>query len=207
MTKSQLIRDIAEDNISLDSALLRLKVITYSLNNFHLQKWIEKELKGYELDDEIPQYRKEISYFIRYSGINGSFNISSAPLSESFFTDEAKKILRERQINNGIGTIERNLSVEMIYDLIEFAPMVSSVSKSSIQCYRLEQVVNKASLENILNNVKIMLIDILLDLESKFGELDQLDIDVKRISSEELQTVNETLLDKIYYDGKRENYE
>ncbi|WP_438827837.1 AbiTii domain-containing protein [Streptococcus parasanguinis] len=65
MTKSQLIRDIAEDNISLESALLRLKVITYSLNNFHLQKWIEKELKGYELDDEIPQYRKEISYIIR----------------------------------------------------------------------------------------------------------------------------------------------
>ena len=41
MTKSQLIRDIAEDNISLESALLRLKVITYSLNNFHLKKWIE----------------------------------------------------------------------------------------------------------------------------------------------------------------------
>ena len=95
-----------------------------------------------------------------------------------FFTDEAKKILRERQINDGIGTIERNLSVEMIYDLIEFAPMVSSVSKSSIQCYRLEQVVNKASLENILNNVKIMLLDLLLELESKFGNLDQLDIDV-----------------------------
>ena len=55
--------------------------------------------------------------------------------------------------------------------------------------------------------MKIKLIDILLDLESKFGELDQLDIDVKCISSEELQTVNETLLDKIYYDGKRENYE
>lgn len=95
----------------------------------------------------------------------------------------------------------------MSYDLIEFAPMVYSSSKGGIQCYTLEQVVNKASLENILSNVKIKLIDILLDLESTFGELDQLDIDVKCISSEELQTVNETLLDKIYYDGKRENNE
>ena len=170
-----------------------------------MQKWIEKELKGYELDDEIPQYRKEISYIIRYSGINGSFNISSAPLSESFFTDEAKNILRDRQINDGIGTIERNLSVEMIYDLIEFAPMVSSVSKSSIQCYRLEQVVNKASLENILNHVKIMLLDLLLELESKFGNLDQLDIDVDHISMMELKEVNKTILDKIDYDGKKQN--
>jgi len=124
-----------------------------------------------------------------------------------FSEDEIKKILRERKITNGIGTIERNLSIKMSYDLIEFAPMVYTASKGGIQCYTLEQVVNKASLENILSNVKIKLIDILLDLESTFGELDQLDIDVKCISSEELQTVNETLLDKIYYDGKRENNE
>ena len=207
MTKSQLIRDIAENNISIENALLRLKIITYSLNNSSLQKWIENELKGYKIDDAIPQYRKDISYVIRYSGINRNFTVKSAPLSESYFTEEVKKILRERKITNGIGTIERNLSIEMSYDLIELASMVYSASKNSIQCYALEQVVNKASLENILNNVKIMLIDILLDLESKFGELDQLDIDVKCISSEELQTVNETLLDKIYYDGKRENYE
>ena len=205
MTKSKLIRDIAEECISLESALLSLRVFTFSLKNSELQKWIENELRGYKIDDEIPQYRKDISYSIRYSGINRNFTVKSAPLSESFFTDEIKNFLRARQITNG--TIERNLSIEMSYDLIEFAPMVYSASKCGIQCYTLEQVVNKASLENILNNVKIMLIDILLDLESKFGELDQLDIDVKHISSEELQTVNETLLDKIYYDGKRENYE
>ena len=172
-----------------------------------MQKWIENELKGYKIDDTIPQYRKDISYVIRYSGINRNFTVKSAPLSESYFTEEVKKFLRERKITNGIGTIERNLSIEMSYDLIELASMVYSASKNSIQCYALEQVVNKASLENILNNVKIMLIDILLDLVSKFGELDQLDIDVKCISSEELQTVTETLLDKIYYDGKRENNE
>ena len=194
MTKSQLIRDIAGNNISLENALLRLKIITYSLNNLSLQKWIENELRGYKIDDEIPQYRKGIAYNIRYSGINGNFTVKSVPLSESFFTDEIKKILRERKITNGIGTIEHNLSNKMSYDLIEFAPMVYSASKGGIQCYTLEQVVNKASLENILSNVKIKLIDILLDLETTFGELDQLDIDVKCISSEELQTVNKTFI-------------
>ncbi len=91
MTKSQLIRDIAGNNISLENALLRLKIITYSLNNLSLQKWIENELKGYKKDDEIPQYRKDISYVIRYSGINRNSTVKSAPLSESFFTDKTKK--------------------------------------------------------------------------------------------------------------------
>ena len=91
MTKSKLIRDIAEESISLESALLRLRVITYSLKNSELQKWIENELRGYKIDDEIPQYRKGIAYNIRYSGINGNFTVKSVPLSESFFTDEIKK--------------------------------------------------------------------------------------------------------------------
>lgn len=91
MTKSQLIRDIAENNISIENALLRLKIITYSLNNSSLQKWIENELKGYKIDDAIPQYRKDISYVIRYSGINRNFTVKSAPLSESYFTEEVKK--------------------------------------------------------------------------------------------------------------------
>jgi len=56
-----------------------------------LQKWIENELRGYKIDDEIPQYRKGIAYNIRYSGINGNFTVKSVPLSESFFTDEIKK--------------------------------------------------------------------------------------------------------------------
>ena len=125
MTKSKLIRDIAEESISLESALIRLRVITYSLKNSELQKWIENELRGYKIDDEIPQYRKGIAYYIRYSGINRNFTVRSAPLSESYFTDEIKKFLRERQITNGIGTIERNLSIEMRYDLIELIVQVN----------------------------------------------------------------------------------
>ena len=124
MPRSQSIKDIVENNISLENALLRLKVITFSLNNLQLQNWIDNEIRGYTQDDIIPEYRKNISYTIRYSGLNGNFQISSAPLSETFFTEEVKSILRRRYITDGIGTIEGNMSMESVYDLIEFAPMV-----------------------------------------------------------------------------------
>ena len=79
---------IEQTKISLD---LRLRVITCSLKNSELQKWIENELRGYKIDDEIPQYRKGIAYNIRYLGINRNFTVKLAPLSELYFTDEIKK--------------------------------------------------------------------------------------------------------------------
>ena len=202
MPRSQLIKDIVENNISLENALLRLKVITFSLNNLQLQNWIDNEIRGYTQDDIIPEYRKNISYTIRYSGLNGNFQISSAPLSETFFTEEVKSILRRRYITDGIGTIEGNMSMESVYDLIEFAPMVLTASNSRIQCVQLEQVINKSTLEHVVSNLKLNLINLLLDLEKNFGNLDKLDIDVNDITSEELESVNNNIVQKIYYDGK-----
>lgn len=197
-----MIKDVAENNISIENALLRLKVITFLLNNLPLQNGIENEIRGYAKDDIIPEYRKNISYTIKYSGLNGNFKINSATLSETVFTDEVKNIIRTRYIIEGIGAIERNMSTESIYDLIEFAPMVLAASNSRIKCVQLEQVINKSTLEHVVSSLKLNLINLLLDLEQNFGNLDKLDIDVNHITSEELQLVNENIVNKIYYERK-----
>ena len=93
-----MIKDVAENNISIENALLRLKVITFLFNNLPLQNGIENEIRGYAKDDIIPEYRKNISYTIKYSGLNGNFKINSATLSETVFTDEVKNIIRTRYI-------------------------------------------------------------------------------------------------------------
>lgn len=197
-----MIKDVAENNISLENALLRLKVITFSLNNLQLQNWIENEIRGYAQDDIIPEYRKNIFYAIKHSGLSGKFKISSATLSETIFTDEEKNNIRTRYITEGIGTIEKNKSMDCVYDLIEFAPMVLDASNSRIQCVQLEQFINQSTLEYVVSNLKLKLINLLLDLEQNFGNLDKLDIDVNHITSEELQLVNENIVNKIYYDRK-----
>ena len=40
MVKSQIIKDLAQDRITIESALRRLLVISYELDNSELQKWI-----------------------------------------------------------------------------------------------------------------------------------------------------------------------
>ncbi|RSJ37499.1 AbiTii domain-containing protein [Streptococcus sanguinis] len=203
MVKSKIIKDIVQDEISLDGALNRLMVITNSLENEELNDWIEGELNGYSNSDDIPDYRKNIRYIIRYSGINGSFQVNNNVLPESLFTKEIKEALRSRVITSGIKTIEKAVSGEfnVSFDLIELAPIVYKKSDYMITCMKLEQVIDKTSFLEILSNVKTKLISILLRLEKEFGNLDNLDIDVGLKNDIELENLNDSISKTLYHDG------
>ncbi|MGC2980903.1 hypothetical protein ACPTIB_14735, partial [Enterococcus faecalis] len=58
--KSQLIKDIATNNIRLEEALQRLLLITSELDDLDISNWILTELNGYNSEDFIPEYRKNI---------------------------------------------------------------------------------------------------------------------------------------------------
>ncbi|WP_427150798.1 hypothetical protein J1C86_09235 [Streptococcus sanguinis] len=203
MVKSKIIKDIVQDEISLDGALNRLMIITNSLENEELNDWIEGELNGYSNSDDIPDYRKNIRYIIRYSGINGSFQVNNNVLPESLFTKEIKEALRSRVITSGIKTIEKAVSGEfnVSFDLIELAPIVYKKSDYMITCMKLEQVIDKTSFLEILSNVKTKLISILLRLEKEFGNLDNLDIDVGLKNDIELENLNDSISKTLYHDG------
>ena len=58
MAKSQLIKDIATNNISLEEALQRLLLITSELDDLDISNWILSELNGYNSEDIIPNTEK-----------------------------------------------------------------------------------------------------------------------------------------------------
>lgn len=204
MVKSQLIKDLVQDNISLENALFRLKVITNSLGNVDLQTWINNEINGYKNDDKIPSYRQHPSYIIRYSGINANFQVKQNLLSEFIFDEHVRKIIESRNINLGIANIERSIETEIGFNLIDLAPMVLKNSGGMIRCTSLNQIINPTSLVEILSSIKFKLIDILLQLENEFGNLDELDINTSIITKDNLDRLNTSINDYIYFDGKRE---
>lgn len=208
MAKSQIIKDIAQDSITIESALQRLLVISYTLDNSELQRWIESELNGYSEEHIIPNYRKNISYMIRYTGFNASTRVTNQPLSESYFTKEIREILDNRVIRDGINTVEDILKNdrEPSYNLIGCAGMVNKNSNGYIKCIRLEQVLSRTNFSELISNVKFKIIEILLDLEQEFGVLDSLDIDTSDKTEDELSKVNAKITRKLYFDGRSEEF-
>lgn len=203
MAKSQIIKDIVLDNISLESALYRLLVITYSLRNEGLLLWVESELNGYSEERLIPSYRKNVSYKILYTGFNANTKVTNQPLSESYFDKEVREILKNRVIRSGINIVEEILKNdrESSYNLIELAGMVSKNSEEYIKCARLEQVLSRTNYSKLISNVKFKIIEILLDLEQEFGILDNLDIDTSDKTEDEISKVNDEITKKLYFDG------
>lgn len=208
MVKSQIIKDLAQDKITIESALRRLLVISYELDNSELQKWIENELNGYTNNSIIPDYRKNVTYMIMYSGYNASTLIRQQPLSESYFDKELQDIIKTRVIKDGVNILENSIKSksEIIFNLIDFAGVVSHNSGGLIRCIRLEQIISKTTFLQILSNVKTKSIQLLLELEKEFGLLDDLDIDLSDKSKDELREVNDKITNKIYFNGKSEEF-
>ena len=208
MVKSQIIKDLAQDKITIESALRRLLVISYELDNSELQKWIENELNGYTNNSIIPDYRKNVTYMIMYSGYNASTLIRQQPLSKSYFDKELQDIIKTRVIKDGVNILENSIKSksEIIFNLIDFAGVVSHNSGGLIRCIRLEQIISKTTFLQILSNVKTKLIQLLLELEKEFDLLDDLDIDLSDKSKDELREVNDKITNKIYFNGKSEEF-
>lgn len=203
MVKSQLIKDITTNQISLEEGLQRLLIITDSLENKPLKKWILNELKGYTDVDDLPDYRKNIGCITKYSGLNGQFQMKNQPMPSSFVPNEFKDLLTVAHATESIKVIERIIENNEAVgsDLTDLAAIV--YKKTGVRCYKINKEYSLISYEGIRSNIKNMLITILLDLEKNFGVLDSMDIDTHIITKEKSEELNRQF-NNIFYDGKSE---
>ena len=206
MAKSQIIKDIANGAISLETALTRALVIASDIENDKFKEWIEKEISGYSPNDDIPEYRISKDEFFKYTGRNGGYMCTDMPLP-------LPKILRHLDlapeyfhvnIYDGINGIEKFLSnpegKEQIRDLTFLAGEVHKVN--GLQCASIKQVIPLNAFENVLNKVKSKLLQSLIYLDKMYGSLDDLDIDTSSKTPDEINKINTTVVNYIYKDIK-----
>lgn len=202
MAKSKIIKELANNSISLDVALSRLFIIASDIGNDELQQWAECELHGYG-KNMLPEYRYAKNTVFKYSGINGSYKVTDAPLPllEIMKTEDPATFYLP--IPDGIRTIEDFVNNptpnEVGRDLTWAASMV--LKMSGIQCYSIKQIVPLNIFEGVLNTVKILLMKIFIKLDKTYGCLDDLDIDTDSISPEEVAATNTTINKYIYVDN------
>ena len=95
MAKSKILKELASENVNLESVLSRLLIIASDLNNDKLAEWAKKELYGYSVDDDAPEYRKTGAGRIIVDGENASHK-GKLPLQLTFFPAEIQEVLNKR---------------------------------------------------------------------------------------------------------------
>lgn len=200
MAKSQLIKDVATNKISVEETLQRLLIITDDLNIIEMKEWLKGELNGYSDIEKLPDYRKKVGNRIIYSGINGSFQVTNQPLPISFIPEEAREAVLNPKIMESISTVEKTLidDSEIGIDLTSLAGAIHK--NTGVQCYSIFQKYSLTTLSEIISNVKNKALLMLLDLEKEFGNLDSLDIDNSAITEEKVKKIRGSV-NEIFYDG------
>lgn len=206
VAKSQIIKDIANGTISLETALTRALVIASDIENDKFKEWIEKEISGYSSEDDIPEYRISKDEFFKYTGRNGGYMCTDMPLP-------LPKILCNLNLDpeyfyvniyDGINGIEKFLGnpdgKELIRDLTFLAGEVYKVN--GLQCASIKQVIPLNAFENVINKVKSKLLQSLIYLDKMYGSLDDLDVDTSSKTPEEINQINMTVVNYIYKDVK-----
>ncbi|WP_319995716.1 hypothetical protein [Trichococcus shcherbakoviae] len=206
MAKSQVIKDLATNKISLEETLQRLLVIIMYLGNYELENWITEELNGYRDKSKIPIYRRNIGYRLLYSGINGNFQITNNPLPIEWLP---------KQLRDSIDSIDAKESIRIIEKVIENKERVANdltylasliYKDTGVQCTKIIQEYSNISYQGIVSNVKTKLLQILINIEQEFGELDSLDINLESKTEEQVGLLNEKIKNVISFDGMQEEY-
>ena len=177
MERSAIFKDATQSEPDTESLLKRLKVLTFGLGCEQFNKWIDSELYGYKGED-IPEYRKAHG-FLQGDIIVGCVQIKNTSLPLVSVDDETRKKMLTYSFKESVGALRSLLKAEqhlMIPWHREYYPMIKKGTNiTEILSARL--TLGVTHINDILTTVDNTILDILLELESKYGNLDKYDLD------------------------------
>ncbi len=199
MAKSKILKELVNNQISLEIALSRLLIIANDIEDEELAKWAENELNGYLKDSKIPCYRTIRSFNLLYSGINGRFQITNKPLSIAIFDKKTIDKISINDFSDGIQSLQTFSDAEDGSVSIDLTYLAGIVEKNTgIQCINIRLVFAKSVFQKILGEVRTKLIKIFIELDKKFGCLD--DLDISKLDGD-IGKVKDTIYYIIYQDN------
>ena len=209
MARSQIIKDIANNTVDLQTALKRTKVLLQEFDDEKLLEWVNYEIEGYPSDAEVPEYRKILgqpycSYF--KGSMMSHITYTDVPMSLGDMPEENKKEFHYMDITQGIETLKHfvndNKEIGRIIPA-EYYPYIAKCNNDMGMIITSATVkFNMPDVFNIFPKVENKLLDILRYLEKQFGSesIDDLDIDLNSKSKEELEKITNHIYVMIYND-------
>ncbi|MFH7833814.1 AbiTii domain-containing protein [Bacillus luti] len=179
MARSKLLLDVVSGRESLENIFFRLKVILSDLDNQTIMNWIQGELQGYKSGEEIPTYRILSGSAVGTYVINNAMKYTDAPVPLENLL-EADKIgeLKTVPISDGIGTLQDILNGENRekYAMTIPTSYCHAISTRELQLMGMRIKIGSNQLNGIVSHVKSKLIEVIMELEKQFDNLDDLDI-------------------------------
>lgn len=199
MAKSTIIKQLVNNEVSLTVVLNRIYVLADDIGNQEVKDWVSHELMGYPDKNQLPDYRVFTHCALQYTGQNGTYVVKDYPLSITCLSQQTINKIEQHRINtplfeieNNAKTIEGQLTIDRTY-LAREVHERSTDGILSIDCLAIRQVIPSTMFARIVNAISRIALDLLLELESVYGKLDDLDIGSEKINETKRKQLDENL--------------
>jgi hypothetical protein len=195
MAKSKILKELANNEITIEVALSRLMIIASDIDDEVLQNWASKELNGYKEEDDIPSYRLANHSHITYSGVNGSFLVQDNSLPTSAFPEVIEdELCKPSKVWNAIASLQSIVENKQTQsrDITAFAEYV--YQKTGIQCSGIRMKYGYAIYSEILSSIRTKLLCVFIELDKRLGNLDDLDVSIENVDLTNLKHSVKTII-------------
>lgn len=192
-----IINDLVDDGKSLNSALLKTKVLASRIPHKELSEWVSNELNGYPDGAVIPEYRCDVGNIVG-NIVNGRNKITNSVIPIHGLTEREEELLKNVTLYESIAQLELLLSAENPKHVvaINLHPNVVAVLEQGLrevgnpylQIYSARKEISVSVIARVLSSVKAKLLDFMLALEKETGTESK--IDKSKVTTIMNQTIN-----------------
>lgn len=177
MKRSKIIVELIKDEINVVQAMDILNLLLQDINDKKINRWLDKEINGYDDNDDVPDYRiVEADVIGSYIVGNGYRMLECKNQPIPLKPDALEKYTRIKIYSSikevmQISTAEKetkNHSLTMPLHSV----VAQDISMINGQIISANRTLSIYAYTNILNKIKSKVLKILIELEKKYGNLD-----------------------------------
>ncbi len=198
---SDIINELIDTDKTIGSPMLKTKVLAVRIQNQELLNWVNNELKGYDLSQDLPQYR---IYKCHVTGTftNGSMKYTEVPIATKGLPQGILRNLDFMRFEQSITTLERHLDKNTSGSLDQKLPAeLNSTIEENIRemgnpFYHLvsaRKTLSISAVNEIVSVVRNKLLDFVLKLDEEFGNITEIN-DLKSKSKQIQSMVHNTII-------------
>lgn len=201
MKRSKIIVELIKDTISVVQAMDILNLLLQDNNDKKIKDWINSEVNGYNENDNIPDYRILDAEIVGNYIVGNMYNGLQCTNQTIPIKSEYTKTLKKIEVSSGLNEIlqlslaeKGNEEHSLIMPLnVVMAQQATIINGQIISANRRLTIY---AYTNILNKLKSKVLNILIELEKKYGNLDDYYIDFA--NKKEEKEINKTIINIIH---------
>jgi len=169
----EIVDALSSTETSLRTALLKTKVLMHRIGHQELAEWVNDELNGYGAQAEVPEYRK-IGGTLKGAVSNGIRRYSEYALPTWHLEDRIRTYFEKRNIAQSVGALEELVASGKASFIMQHPVEMGAPISKALQGYVVESLwteVAGAQLVSILDAVRSRLLDFVLGLQEKLGDI------------------------------------